>query len=562
MNILGISCFYHDSAAALIKDGEVVAAVEEERFTRKKHDNSFPENAVEFCMERGKIKPEELNHVVFHEKPILKFDRIIQTTIDTFPFSGNQFVRMLPDWINNKLKIRSIIKKKVGYNGKVLFMRHHASHAASAFLCSPFKEAAILTVDGVGEWTTTALHKGRGNEITPLKEIKFPHSLGLLYSTVTSFLGFKVNNDEYKVMGLSSYGKAKYLPEFEDIIDVKEGGGFKLNMKYFDFRTRERMWSRKFVRTFGEPRIPENKITQRDKDLAATTQRVLEDTLVKISTYLHQITQSKNLCISGGVALNCVANSQIIKKTPFRSVFIQPAATDAGSSIGCALSVNSRNNRSHYSMKNVYFGPSFTNDEIKDVLEKNELTYRELERSKLLKLTARKLSHGEIVGWFQGRMEFGPRALGNRSILANPKKAEMKDIINKRVKHREPFRPFAGTVLWEKASEYFDIRHESPFMLFTFDAKEKGIKKLPAILHVDNTSRLQTIKRSQNRLYYDLIREFEKISNVPCVLNTSFNVRSEPIVRTPKDAYKCFTGTGIDSLVIGSFIVSKKGVKG
>lgn len=560
MKILGISCYYHDSAASLIEDGEFIAAAEEEKFTRQKHDNSFPENAAEYCLKEAGITSEELDYITFYEKPLIKLERILQTFVETFPWSFRFFYESIPEWINKKIRIRSTIRNKLDYEGEIIFTGHHISHASTAFFASPFDESAIITIDGAGEWATTGIYKGEDNKINPLEEIRFPHSLGLLYSTITSFLGFMVNNDEYKVMGLAAYGKPKYYNFFRnELLDIKEDGSFNLNIEYFSYRERSRMWSEKLEDKFGEPREKESEITRRDKDLAATLQKITEEIMIKTANHAYEITSKENLCLAGGVALNSLSNGRLRRETPFDKIWIQPAATDAGSSLGSALFLNHQllDNKRNYQMNHVFLGPEYSNQEIKNVLEKREADYRRLEREKLLDKTTDLLSEGKVIGWFQGKLEWGPRALGNRSILADPRREEMKDIVNKKVKHREEFRPFAPSVLEEKADEYFDNEYESPFMLFVFNVRENKQDVIPAVTHVDGTSRIQTVNRQQNRLYYDLISKFEEKTGVPVLLNTSFNIRGEPIVRTPEQAWNDFQRTGIDVLVAGNYIVEK-----
>ncbi len=559
MYILGISCFYHDAAACLLKDGKIIAAAEEERFTRIKHDNNFPFKAIEYCLKEAGISIGSVKYVGFYEKPLLKFDRILQTFVETFPFSFLLFYNAIPSWLNEKLKIKSIIKNKIGFKGDVLFIDHHTSHASSTFFVSPFKDAAILTIDGVGEWKTTSLYTGKGNKITPLKEIHFPHSLGLLYSTITAYLGFKVNDDEYKIMALAAYGKPKYYDKFRNMIDIKDDGSFRMDMEYFNYRNKSKMWSKKLEEEFGPQREPETEITQRHKDIAATLQRVTEEVVIKITNHLHKTTKMRNLCIAGGVGLNTVVNGKLRKETPFKRIFIQPAATDAGGAIGAAMYIYHQilNNMRNYEMDHAYLGPSFSDKEIKQFLDKNSISYKEYDEKDLIKKVAKLIADDKIIAWFQGRMEIGPRALGNRSILANPRNPDMKEIVNKKVKHREPFRPFAPSVLVEEGSNFFVGFHESPFMLFTFHTKKEKRNLIPSVIHVDGTSRIQTVKRETNKLYYDLIKEFQRLTNIPLILNTSFNVRGEPIVCTPEDAYNCFKNTYMDYLVMNKFLIKK-----
>lgn len=558
--ILGISCFYHDSAACILKDGKLIAAAEEERFTRQKHDNSFPVNAIRYCLEESNTPAEELDHVAFYEKPLLKFERILQSCVETYPHSFRFFYNAIPAWINKKLRLKKLLKEKIGYKEDVLFIDHHTSHAASAFFPSPFEEAAILTVDGAGEWKTTALYKGKGNKITPLKEIRFPDSLGLLYSTITAYLGFMVNNDEFKVMGLAAYGGPEsYYEEFRKLIDIKKDGSFKLDQKYFSYQGESKMWSRELESLLGPPKEPEEELTQRHMDIAATLQKITEEVMLKTAEHLYEITELPNLCIAGGVGLNCVVNGKLRRKSPFERIWIQPAAGDSGGALGCATYVWSQvlDNSRKYTMDHVFLGPSFSDKEIKSFLEENNIPYEEYSYNKLIEKVAKILSEDKIVSWFQGRMEWGPRALGNRCILANPSNPDMRDIINERVKHRGRFRPFAPSVLEEKADEWFEISYPSPFMIVAFSTKEDKQEVIPSVIHVDGTSRIQTVSKERNKLYYNLIKEFEKKTGVPILLNTSLNDHGEPIVCTPEDAYDCFKRIGTDYLVMGKFLINK-----
>ena len=561
MYILGISAFYHDSAAALIKDGLVLCVAEEERFTRVKHDNQFPLQAALFCLEKTGISIVDIDYVTYYEKPLLKFERILENFVKTYPFSLHPFLRGVPEWFGDKIKIEQIIKKKLGYTGELFFIPHHLSHAAASFYPSPFQKSAILTVDGVGEYQTTGLWYGEGNKITPLKSIAFPHSLGLLYSTFTAFLGFKVNDDEYKVMGLAAYGKPSYADNIYQIIDIKEDGSFQMNMKFFAFRESFQMWSKKFEKLFGKPRLKNQPVTQRDKDLAASIQKVTEDIYFRMLNHLSGITKCENVCIGGGVGLNALANGKVYTETPFKNVYIFGAAGDSGGAPGSALFAY------HYILRNetrspvesLNFGSQYTDEEIEPVLKNFSLNYRKIEgENGLIEKTADLLARGKIIGWFQGRMEFGPRALGARSILSKASPRKMKEEVNK-IKIREQFRPFAGSILQEKVHEYFEVpkvNHFSPFMIFCFKIKEEKKDKLAAIVHKDNTCRIQTVNED-NGLYYKLIRQFNGITGVPCILNTSFNLKGEPIVETPEQAVVDFLKTEIDALVIGNFIVEK-----
>ncbi len=561
MYILGISCFYHDAAAALLKDGVILAAAAEERFTRQKHCLEFPHHAIKFCLDYAGITAEQLDYVGFYEKPLLKFERIILSHINTFPHSLRSFLYAIPLWLRQKLWIKSIIQKELKFHGNVIFVEHHLAHAASAFLVSPFDEAAIITVDGTGEWATTACGYGSSSEIKLIKEIQFPHSLGLLYSAVTAYLGFRVNNCEGKVMGLAAYGKPKYYDKFRKLIEIKEDGSFRLDLSYFAYHYRLEMFNLKFRELFGEPRAPEKEITQRDVDLAATLQKILEECLIKISENLYQVIGMRKLCIAGGVGLNSVANGRILAETPFEEIFIQPGAGDDGTSIGVAAYIYSTllKNGRNYIMKDAYLGPSYSTEEVKKFLQgKEEAVFQAYSTSELIEKVAKLLSQGKIVGWFQGRMEFGPRALGARSILADPRNPKMKDILNEKVKHRESFRPYAPSVILEEAKEYFELECASPFMLLVASVREDKKRIIPAVTHVDGTARIQTVSRKENTLFYELIQKFKDITGVPMILNTSFNVRGEPIVCNPEDAYQCFLKTEMDFLVMENILIEKQ----
>jgi len=571
MFILGISCYYHDSSAALLKDGRIVAAAQEERFTRKKHDTSFPINAIKYCLKSQNITINDLKYIGFYEKPFLKFERILHQHLEMFPKSFKTFVASLPSWINEKLRVTSVIKKKLKYKGDILFVEHHLAHAASTFLVSPFKEAAIVTMDGVGEWTTTAYGYGKNNDIELLKEIKFPHSIGLLYSTITAYLGFSVNNSEYKVMGLSPYGNTDrntnpYYKKLKQVMDVKEDGSFSFDMRYFVFHYADRMPSKKLCRLLGGPiRKPESELKQRHKDIAAALQLITEDVLTKILNHVHKETKSDNIVLAGGVALNSVYNGKILRKTPFKRIWIHPDAGDGGTSIGAASYIYNiiLGKKKNYTFRDAYLGPSFSTEYIKSFLNKNKIKYSEFKDEKeLIKITARLLYDNHVIGWFQLGMEWGPRALGARSILSNACNPEMQEILNLKVKHREKFRPFAPVVCEDDALKYFECDKPVPeptdFMLMVYPIKKKWHKKIPSVTHVDGSGRLQTIRRKQNKLYYDLIKEFGKLSGIPILVNTSFNIRGEPIVCSPYDAYKCMMGTGIDFLVMDKFLVKRE----
>lgn len=584
--ILGISAFYHDAAATLIRDGEIIAAAQEERFTRKKHDPSFPNNAIDYCLREAGIKSDDLNIVAFYEKPFIKFERLLETYLAYAPSGIKSFIQAMPPWIKQKLFIKEYIQKELNFDRTILFPEHHHSHAASAFYPSPFNEAAILTVDGVGEWATASFGKGKGNSIELYSEIKFPHSLGLLYSAFTYYCGFKVNSGEYKLMGLAPYGEPLYADTImKNLIDVKDDGSFKLNLKYFNYCTGLTMTNDRFNHLFGgPPRTKESKIEKRHMDLARSIQVVAEKVIMNMVRNVHKKTGLENLCLAGGVALNCVANGKILRDGPFKRIWIQPSASDAGGALGAALIAwheylgNPRiSDEKKDFQKSSLLGPSYSNDYIEKYLKENNISYEKLPADKIAKVVSDLLADQKVIGWFQGRMEFGPRALGARSILGDPRSQEMQSIINLKIKYRESFRPFAPSVLLEKAQEYFGLTCESPYMLLVSPVEEHkrnkdakisepaGFDKLkikrseiPAITHVDYSARVQTVKREDNSLYYDVLNQFYKDHGCPMVINTSFNVRGEPIVCSPGDAYRCFMRTNMDYLVMGSFIIDKK----
>jgi len=560
LNILGISCFYHDSAACLIQDGHVIAAASEERFTRKKHDEGFPHKAVEYCLKAGRIEAKDLDYVGFYDKPVLKFERLISTYLSTFPRGFFSYSKAMPVWLKEKLWIPSMIRKELNYKGKILFTEHHMSHAASAFLVSPFKEAAILTVDGVGEWATASYGVGKDRQIDLFKEIRFPHSLGLLYSAFTYYLGFKVNSAEYKVMGLAPYGEPKYVDQVKQLIDIKDDGSFVMDMSYFSYHYGLRMVNGKFSKLFGgPPREGESKLDQRHKDIAASVQKVTEEVMLKMAGYLHRETGMENLCLAGGVALNCVANGRVLREGPFKDIFIQPAAGDAGGALGVAAYIyhSVLDNPRIETMEHAYLGPEYSEVEIQAMLKDYAAPAKKLDRNDLVREVAELIDGQTVIGWFQGRMEFGPRALGSRSIIADARNPKNKDVVNLKIKFRESFRPFAPTVLEERISEYFEIDRPSPYMLLVAPVRE-GKRVIPSVTHVDHSARIQSINRSQNSLYYDLIKEFDRRTGVPVIINTSFNVRGEPIVCTPEDAYRCFMRTHMDYLVLGPYLLDKK----
>lgn len=588
MKILGISCYYHDSAAALVVEGDVKAAVQEERFTRIKHDPRFPENAINYCLRSSGLTIKDIDIVVYYDKPILTFDRLISSYISVAPYGIKSWLKSMPLWLGQKLRIKKIIKSKLeGFNGEILFSEHHFSHAASAFYPSPFSEAAILTIDGVGEWTTASMGIGKKNEIQLFKEMKFPNSLGLLYSAFTYFTGFKVNSGEYKLMGLAPYGKPKYKDLIlKELVDLCEDGSFQLNMKYFDFLGGLKMTNKEFDKLFGgPPRKPETQLTVREMDIAASIQSVTEEIMLRMANHLYNETRISNLCMAGGVALNCVANGKILREAPFKKIWIQPAAGDAGGALGSALFVwynylgkERIADEENDSQKGSYLGPSFSEDEFREYLTKNRIPYKEIKKEEAPKVIAKMIEEGKVVGLLHGRMEFGPRALGARSILADPRNIETQKFLNLKIKFRESFRPFAPSVLEEDVGEYFEDATLSPYMLLTTFLKEEKryplnenipqsdvISRLmqkrsdiPAVTHLDYSARIQTVSRKINPFYYDIISEFKKLTGVPIIVNTSFNVRGEPIVCSIQDAYKCFMRTNMDVLFLENFMLTKE----
>ena len=561
--ILGISCFYHDSAAALLCDGKLIAAASEERFTRLKHDPDFPIHAINFCLGVGGITMDEVDHLGFYDKPMLKLERILLSHLQGFPDSKEQFITAIPSWMKEKLPVRKVIARELGWKRRpVWFAEHHVSHGASSYFASPFDEAAILTVDGVGEWATATQGYGQGNSMELFHEIRFPHSLGLLYSTFTGYLGFKVNSGEYKVMGLAPYGEPTYVEQVRQLVDVAADGSFRLDMSYFDFDFGMRMANERFFELFGQPpRESESPIETFHKDIARSLQEVLNEVMVLQAKELHRRTGSKNLCLAGGVALNCVANGHILRETEFENVFTQPAAGDAGGALGVALWIHCMvlGNERCWTMDSAAWGPAFDADQIQGVLEHFGARFSRIDdEGELCEVAAAHIADSKVVGWFQGRMEFGPRALGNRSILGDPRVVDMRDRINLKIKFREGFRPFAPSVLEEKADEWFDLRgHTSPFMQLVADVLPEK-RQVPAITHVDGSARIQTVSREHCPLYHRLLRTFEAQTGCPLVINTSFNVRGEPVVCTPEDAFKCFIRTHMDVLVVGPFVLRKE----
>lgn len=595
MYVLGISAYYHDAAACLIRDGEIVAAAQEERFTRKKHDSSFPVNAINYCLSEAKIDSSQIDHIVFYDKPFLKFHRLIETYLAYAPRGFESFVQAIPAWLKDKLFQRRTIAKALiamwghgrDWEQRLLFSEHHLSHAASAFFPSPFERAAVLTMDGVGEWTTTSLAIGKGATLAVTKEIHFPHSLGLLYSAMTYYTGFKVNSGEYKVMGLAPYGQPKYVKLIKDhLIDIKEDGSFALDMSYFNYCTGLTMTNEKFDRLFGgPPRAQEAELTQREMDLAASIQVVTEDVVIKLAKNIAHTTGEKNLCLAGGVALNCVANGKLLRENIFENIWIQPAAGDAGGALGAALAAYHlmlkgprQVTPGRDAMKGSYLGPEFSSADTEKRLADSGAVFSMHTDEEITELTAQALADGKAVGWHAGRMEFGPRALGARSIIADPRSSSMQKTLNLKVKYRESFRPFAPSVLREDVSDWFEMAVDSPYMLLVADiVKDKrramtaqeealfGIEKLnvprsdiPAVTHVDYSARIQTVHQETNPRYYQLLKRFKALTGCPVLVNTSFNVRGEPIVSTPEDAFRCFMGTELDVLVVGNAFLRKE----
>ncbi|MCP5062397.1 MAG: carbamoyltransferase [Ignavibacteriae bacterium] len=586
MKIIGISAYYHDSAACLLEDGKIIAAAQEERFTRKKHDHNFPSKAIQYCLKEANCTIDEIDHIAFYDKPIVKFNRILETYL-SYPGRGlKSFIMAMPLWLKQKLWIPDLIQKELGYEGKVLFPEHHESHAASAFFPSPFERAAFLTIDGVGEWATSSFGVGVGNKIKIHSELHFPHSIGLLYSAFTYFTGFKVNSGEYKIMGLAPYGEPKYVKQiYENIIDLKDDGSFKMNMDFFDYATGLKMTNNKFTKIFdGSPRKSESELTQREMDLARSVQEVTEEIMIRMARHVKKVTGEKNLCLAGGVALNCVGNGRLLRENIFDDIWIQPAAGDAGGALGAAYIAYH-----HFCKKPVlektegspqggsYLGSSYSENRIETFLEKHKLPYHKKLESDTVDEVSTYLKDQKIVGWFQGRMEFGPRALGNRSIIGDARSSEMQKKMNLKIKYRESFRPFAPSILEEEISNWFEIDRASPYMLLVADVKKEkqkqmseqenklfGIDKLnivrseiPAVTHVDYSARIQSVNKKHNPKYHALISKFFEKTECPVIVNTSFNVRGEPIVESPLDAYKCFMRTEMDILVLENFILIK-----
>ncbi|MDD5561006.1 MAG: carbamoyltransferase [Candidatus Omnitrophica bacterium] len=559
MNILGVSCFYHDSAACLIKDGNVIAAASEERFNRQKNSSAFPSNAINFCLQTGDITVNDIDYIGFYEKPFLKFYRVILNHLQAYPFSLKNFMDILPSWLQDRLIMPLVFKKELGFSKDPLFIKHHLSHAASSFLVSPFGEAAILTADGVGEWATLTFGFGKGNDIKIIQEMHYPDSFGLLYTAVTTYLGFEALEGEGTVMGLAAYGKPTYLDKFKDMVLVKSDGSFKINQAFFGFNRGSRMYSNRFIKTFGKERKPLDKVEERHCDIAASLQRFIEESLVIIARNLYNYTKMEKLCLAGGLFLNCVANAKILEETPFKQVFIQPAAGDSGGALGAASYIYHTllGNSRKFILQNAYLGPSFSSNQIKRMLINHQIDYRELDELRLIKYVARRISEGKIIGWFQGRMEFGPRALGNRSILADPRNPNMKELLNAKVKNREPFRPYAPAVLEERAADFFKAKQFSPFMLLATNVKDDKKKAIPAVTHIDGTARVQIVSKSTNPRFWNLISEFENMTGIPVLINTSFNLKGEPIVCSPEDALTDFKRSQMDILVLENYILEK-----
>lgn len=570
MYILGISCFYHDASATLVKDGIVVAAAEEERFSRKKHDNGFPVKAIAYCLKSQGITVDDIAYVAFYEKPLLKFERILHQHFRMFPQSFKTFITAFPSWLNEKLRITKYLKKKIGYHGDILFIEHHLAHAASAFLPSPYADAAIVTVDGVGEWATATYGVGHGAAIELQKQISFPHSLGLLYSTVTAYLGFSVNNSEYKVMGLSAYGDRdrttnRFYKKLQHVIDIKADGSFHLRMEYFTYHYADRMPSEKFCALLEGPVTRrDSEMDARHQDIAAAVQLITEDVMLALFQHVQKETGQENVVFAGGVALNSVLNGKILSNTSFKNIWIQPNASDGGTSMGAALYAYCTilKNPRIWKLSSAYLGPRYTNSEIEAFLRDSHVNFSTfIDDEDLLSTVAKKIYDNQVVSWFQGGMEWGPRALGARSILSNPTNKKMQEILNLKVKHRERFRPFAPVVCIDDALTYFvcdePIPEPTDFMLMVYPVKAEYRDRIPAVTHIDGSGRLQTVRREQNPLYYDLIKKFGTYSGIPILINTSFNIRGEPIVCTPVDAYRCMMGTGIDSLIMGNFLINR-----
>jgi carbamoyltransferase len=537
----------------------VIAAAQEERFNRQKNSPDFPINAVNFCLQAGNLTIYDIDYIGFYEKPFLKFSRVIISNLRAYPFSLKSFLSTIPVWLQDRLIMPLVFKKELSFEGKVLFIRHHLSHAASSFLVSPFEEAAILTADGIGEWATTTYGTGKANSIKILKEINFPDSLGLLYTGITTYLGFKANQEEGTVMGLASYGQPSYLDRLKKIVRVKGDGSFRMDQSFFGFNRASRMYTSKFIKMFGAERKPGDKIEDRHRDIAASLQKFTEETVLAMARHVYKETKSDKLCLAGGLFLNCIANNRILEEAPFKEIFIQPAAGDSGGALGVACYIYNSilGNKRNYVMTDAYLGPEFSATHIKRALLKEELNYKELDDSALFKYVAGKIRDNKIVGWLQGRMELGPRALGNRSIIANPCNPQMKDMLNAKVKNRESFRPYAPVVLEERAQEFFRLKNLSAFMLLAPAVVQDKKALIPAVTHVDGTARVQTVNKNTNAKLWSLVKEFENITGIPVLINTSFNLKGEPIVCSPEDAISCFKRSQMDCLVLGNYVVEK-----
>lgn len=562
MNILGLSCYYHDSAACIISDGVLVAAIQEERFDRIKNSSDFPINAINYCVQQAGLSFDQIDYVAFYEKPYLKFSRVILDIVSKFPFSFGSFVRNTPQWLQDRLILPAVLKREIAYKGEVYFIPHHHAHAASTFLVSPFDEAAILINDGVGEFATSSIGFGKGKSFELKEQVNYPDSLGLLYTAITTFLGFSANSGEGTTMALASFGQANYIEQFRKIINIAEDGSYRLNPKYFSLNKRKRMYSAEMIKLLGKPRIPGSEYEQRHKDIAATLQFIVEESLIKQANYAYSTYKCENLCLAGGVSLNCVANQKILEQTSFKKMFIQPGAGDAGAAIGAAFYTYNiiLGNERKFVMSHAYFGPQSTEKEIEIALKAKSIKFRKLDENNLLDIVTDRIIDKKTVGWFQGRLEFGPRALGNRSILASAQDTIMTEILNNRIKHREWFRPFAPIVKKEKAGEYFEMLNDSPFMLLAPVVIEDKKLVIPAVTHIDGTARTQTVDKETNPLLWLLLDVYEQKTGIPVIINTSFNLKAEPIVCTPAEAINDYLKSEMDCLVLGNYFIEKTDV--
>lgn len=559
MNILGISCYYHDSAACLIKDGVLVAAVQEERFNRVKNSSDFPINSINYCIQKGGISFSDIDYVAFYEKPYLKFSRYIHDIVSKFPSSYISFLRNTPQWLQDRLILPVVLKREIVYNSKVVYIPHHHAHAASSFFVSEFDQAGIIINDGVGEWATSSYGYGQGNKIVIEKQINYPHSLGLLYTCITTFLGFKANSGEGTTMALASYGKPNYYENFKKIIDIRPDGSYMLNEKYFNFNKGKTMFSRNMIKLLGEPRKPDTEYTQRHMDIAATLQEVIEQALINQAKYVSEKYETNKLALAGGVFLNCVANQKILENTNVKRLFVQPGAGDAGASIGAAFYLYNQilGHERKFIFKHSYWGPEFSEREIEIAIKYHKLSAEKLDEQNLLETACKNIINKKTLGWFQGRLEFGPRALGNRSILASAMHSQMVEILNSKIKHREWFRPFAPIVKKEKANEYFEMLDDSPFMLLAPKVHENKKNIIPAVTHIDCTARVQTVDKNYNPLLWKLLDKHEQLTGVPVLINTSFNLKSEPIVCSPQEAISDFLKSEMDCLILGNYFIKK-----